>query len=325
MKLCFFLFFAALQLSCPVTAFDIDTICGGGCTAADNASASHDLNEAACSFSYQQSIITVEQCGNDFEQIRSGYLFHCSQTESGKYCGEFNILNPDIPACEDRSTCTAECFLFLAEQGDSGCCTDLYLTDFGAMERTSCPIAEKCHLTVDQIPRRTGSMQCNSTAYSIDRESYCTIRPDLIQKTVNKLYANSCLRVSVYLFYGLCDQYKNGTYCDIPIEVSYDLYLKCRLITKDCTSNCRNALISAKETNGCCANSLLYSNYIFLKNTCETRMDLWSICGVESPGFCNNQLVFGSTIGGSTSGGSTSLSCVMELLVVLLLIATAII
>ncbi len=44
-------------------------------------------------------------------------------------------------------------------------------------------------------------------------------------------------------------------------------------------------------------------------------MDLWSHCGVESPGFCNNRLVFG--------GGSTSLSCMMELLVLLLLIATA--
>ncbi len=62
--------------------------------------------------------------------------------------------------------------------------------------------------------------------------------------------------------------------------------------------------------------SFLYSQYTFLTDTCETRKDLWSHCGVESPGFCNNRLVF---------GGSTSLSCMMELLVLLLLIATAMI
>ena len=107
----------------------------------------------------------------------------------------------------------------LTEQGDSGCCTDLYLTDYRATERTSCPIAEKCHLTVDRIPRSTGSMQCNSTEYFVD-ESYCTIRPDLTQKTVSKLYANSCLRAMVFYLYALCDQYQNGTYCKMPVEMT---------------------------------------------------------------------------------------------------------
>ncbi len=220
--LCCVLCFAALQLSGPVAALDVDTICGGGCTAADNASQIHDSHAAVCSFLYQQSIITVKQCGIDFHEQSAlyRYLFYCSQTESGKYCSEFNIFNLDIPACEDRSTCTTECQLSLTEQGDSGCCTDLYLTDYRATERTRCPIAEKCHLTVDRIPRSTGSMQCNSTEYFIDFESYCTIRPDLTQKTISKLYANSCLRAMVFYLYALCDQYQNGTYCKMPVEMT---------------------------------------------------------------------------------------------------------
>ncbi len=171
--LCLVPIFTALQLSCPVTAFDIDTICGSGCTAADNASASHDVGEYLCSLNYQQNIIFVEQCGYDYYEntvFNNGYKFYCSQTESGKFCNFMSTRpNRDIPlACEDRSTCTTECQSFLTELGDSGCCTDLYLTTFGYRgfptieSRTSCPIAEKCHLTVDEIPRGTGSMQCNS-------------------------------------------------------------------------------------------------------------------------------------------------------------------
>ena len=64
----------------------------------------------------------------------------------------------------------------------------LYLMTFGyrgfptKKSRTSCPIAEKCKLTVDEIPRSTGSMQCNRE-YFVDYEKLCTIRTDLIQKS----------------------------------------------------------------------------------------------------------------------------------------------
>ena len=210
----FVLIFTALQLFCPVATLDIDTICGagGGCTAADNASLSHDIGEFFCSLNYQQNIIFVERCGYDYYEntvFSNSYRFYCSQTESGKFCN--SDLSIDIPpACEDRSTCTTECQSFLTELGDSGCCTDLYFTTFGyrsfpttSRSRTSCPIAEKCHLTVNEIPRSTGSMQCNR--YFVDFEDYCTIRTDLIQERVNKLYTSSCLRSSAFDSYAFCD------------------------------------------------------------------------------------------------------------------------
>ncbi len=138
----------------------------------------------------------------------------------------------------------------------------------------------------------------------VDYEKFCTIRTDLIQKRVNELYASSCLRGLAFESYAFCDQYPNGTYCSFIIgelEMRDNVRRHCSLMT-DCTSNCRDALISAKKTHGCCVNSFIYSGYT--PDICETKMDLWSHCGIESPGFCNNQLVFGS--------GKTSLSCMCD-------------
>ena len=242
----FVLIFTALQLFCPVATLDIDTICGarGGCTAADNASVSHDIGEFFCSLNYHQNILYVERCGYDYYEdtvFNNSYRFYCSQTESGKFCN--SDLSIDIPpACEDRTTCTTECQSFLTELGDSGCCTDLYFTTFGyrifpttSRSRTSCPIAEKCHLTVDEIPRSTGSMQCNDGEIFIGLETYCTIRIDLKQKTVNKLYANSCLRDSAFASYAHCDQYPNGTYCSFSFGKGNKISRHCSLMT-NCTS-----------------------------------------------------------------------------------------
>ncbi len=88
------LLFATLQLSC--VALDIDTICGSGCTEADNATMNRDYAEGLCYDKYQQDIV-FEQCGgSDIPYVIIN--FFVLKTESGKYCFKFFIQGNYIPS-----------------------------------------------------------------------------------------------------------------------------------------------------------------------------------------------------------------------------------
>ena len=57
-----------------------------------------------------------------------------------------------------------------------------------------------------------------------------------------------------------------------------------------CTSDCRNSLTNFENNNGCCLNAfnstVFGSNSVFLS---IYEYDLWSNCGVNTPGFCDLQ------------------------------------
>lgn len=79
-----------LALLCSLTAaqLDMDTICGGECTAADNATLAHDNAEIPCLNIYHTAIVD-QQCG--FPSSIGGhelYKFFCALTEAGEHCHE---------------------------------------------------------------------------------------------------------------------------------------------------------------------------------------------------------------------------------------------
>ena len=74
-------------------------------------------------------------------------------------------------------------------------------------------------------------------------------------------------------------------------DTIFAVYNKCYnfLSSGQCATACREALEDLKETYGCCVNSLNSTSQsrqgeigVFV-----TSYELWSACGVESPGFCN--------------------------------------
>ena len=72
-------------------------------------------------------------------------------------------------------------------------------------------------------------------------------------------------------------------------------------VSGDCTSKCRNNLMKAKESYGCCANTHFYRKlYDRPLNfdqyySCKEQRDIWNHCGVTSPGFCKNKLIDSGT------------------------------
>ncbi len=317
------LIFTALQLW--YVALDIDTICGSECTDSEayNTTLTPDYAEALCYFTYQQDIIS-EQCnGSDLPRYHHLY---CTRTESGKYCAEFS-RQLDLYSynyvwntfCKySQTNCTPECQSYIDQLTDElGCCLNAErVVTLGS--DASCSIANKCHLTVEPIARVTEPQRCQQDLYYFYHfYEECTIRPDLRQKAISKLYDNSCLKDVAFRLYALCDKNQNGEYCH-NISSAYrstyisDVYLRCNLDT-NCSTSCRETLIEGKKQYGCCANSYLYSDYYFHNKICQARKDIWSHCNIESPGFCSNDFQF--------RGSETGLRYVQSLLLLSLLIA----
>ncbi len=299
-----YVLFTALQLSCA--ALDIDTICGSGCTEADNASLRHDYAEGICYYQYQQDNI-YRQCGvtvytgtNEYDASEVS----CAQTESGKFCTELDTESVykrrDFSCRYSLTTCTPECQSFLEQLDDDvACCINTFREIYSGSD-AKCSIASKCHSIVDPIPTVTEPKTCKIDTSSpfiiLDVELLCTVRSDLKQKLINAIYENNCLKWWAFAEYVGCDE-KDGEYCFTRANqvAMQNVTRSCSLDT-NCTTSCREALILAKEQLGCCANSFVYSK--LHPKICQTRKDLWSHCEVESPGFCDNHLqLSGSNIG----------------------------
>ena len=59
---------------------------------------------------------------------------------------------------------------------------------------------------------------------------------------------------------------------------------QCQNYSEGCTPSCYVALNSFKTAFGCCVN--FYNNSIYGNYRNTTNPDLWSACGIPTPGFC---------------------------------------
>lgn len=74
-------------------------------------------------------------------------------------------------------------------------------------------------------------------------------------------------------------------------NLAFSIYNKCfRFFSGDeCTTECRETLQDTSDELGCCVNSM-NSTVVYGEGSVEvltTRYDLWSKCGVQTPGFCH--------------------------------------
>lgn len=219
------LLFAALwKLQCA--ALDIDTICGSGCKEDDRGNYTHIFAALQCYNIYQRDIV-FEQCGAS--ELVGGYKYLCRQTESGKYCTELvqpfdDIYSKVHSSCRNLQTCTPECQSSLEQLSDElGCCVNTLRGDNNA----KCHSVNKCPLSVDPISRVSEPEKCQQDPYStytnsvyplLSIEKICTVRPDLRQKIISKLYENSCLKRAAFSEYAICDKKKMENIADSSIQ-----------------------------------------------------------------------------------------------------------
>ena len=74
----------------------------------------------------------------------------------------------------------------------------------------------------------------------------------------------------------LTDEQRVITQCGLP-----------RSSFQDCTTGCQSALITWRSENGCCINVLNNTDFRASGAIVTLSNNLWSSCGVGTPGFCN--------------------------------------
>ena len=274
-------------------------------------------------------------CGTQATEV-----FFCSKKEEGKFCSELINLNTEIPSACSSSNCTTDCEAALMER--FGCCIHLnfspnhYNIPNRLMELQGlCDFSshDTCQLALPPLsaPVPQHKFVCpvdNRLSYSnftdINHDLYCEIFRSNTQQMIDMALATSCSRAGGIYYYILCDRSLRDEWCTSLFNNTIVNQVQRQCSTEvTCSSECRKSLISLNESLGCCANTLLLlpeynpSSVQFSFNhyySCSDKMDIWSHCGVPSPGFCDNSL---------TSGG-TSQSTGLEAYVIALIVVGAI-
>ena len=272
------------------------------------------------------------QCGSQ----TTDHVFFCSMKEDNRYCSELINYYTEIPsACSSRSNCTTECKAVLMER--FGCCIHFNFSRsrpfhyipfrlLELQELCGIPISDTCQLALSNaVSQHEFDCPVNNywTLSNILYNLYCEVFPEDTQQIIDMSLAANCstLKATGIRYYISCDR-TGEERCFNLVNTTFinQFYLFQRQCSTEdiCTSECQEVLISLSENLGCCANALLllpeynYSSMQLLFDhyySCSDKMDIWSHCGVSSPGFCDNPL----TLNGRQSGGGHNHSSMSSL------------
>ena len=288
-------------------------ICGDNqCPFADNSTAASlridHLNALTiCVFEYNTEL-SLRRC--NLTSSRRSYPF-CSLKEEGVFCTEIFAPNSIVipPACVNVSLCTSDCRAALVQR--YGCCLNMQLTEnvqledypelLRLWELCTFDVSYSCPLAIPELPETIPIVQClgQSMINEFTSEGICKTNLGYTQDLVNQAVVNTCFesRLRFGLIPYLICELNGMEYCSqlrrhdtTGLDGNIPRYCS---TSANCTSECRDSLIQAKERFGCCANSMFYfTSFIERHNyySCEKNIDIWTHCGVPSPGYCNNTL-----------------------------------
>ena len=281
---------------------------------------------------------------SDYAKIQCGtpttkHVFFCSKNEDDKFCPELINFYTEIPsACSNMLNCTTECKAVLMER--FGCCIHLnfsryviqslsYSISYQLMElQELCDITTsdtQCQLALtppsDAITQHEFDCSVNYYLYWWNRiKLTCEIFPEDTQQIVDTALATTCstLKATGIRYYAYCDRTRDE-WCTRLLSNfsvrSQASQTRRQCSTEDtCSSKCRKSLISLSDSFGCCANTFLLmpeSNYSTMQvsfnhfYSCSDKMDIWSHCGLSSPGFCDNPLTLNGSAVMNSDGDST--------------------
>ena len=283
--------------------------------------------DSQCSSGYAQAIINVElRCGN-MASARDTSL-SCARNEGGQACGAAVLdLSVNDNQTQNAATCsgavtqgscpsTCRSFLQFA-RSMLGCCVNTYVntTDssvyFQYREYVDYRLWNLCN--VDLPPADCGNalpvnppsnvQTCTGTEY-IRRITNHVCMPSVGQPLINALLRTSRCYPLARLFVDVCATNANGDFClvlnqDVLSNGSTNLFTaldSCGVSTSTCTSSCRNTVSDARNTLGCCVNTL-YNNSQGIQLPALSN-SYWNLCGVETPGFCTSTLNSATTMKG---------------------------
>lgn len=258
---------------------------------------------------YQEWINKIFQC----DEKRARYLHKgCQIDPQGNYC----LSSPlwfDNTICNHSAECTVQCRSHLIDlRNEAGCCLDI----LGVPSE----VWLACY-----IEPTTPECPCNSTTLPVLEPGWtpCDAQRERQQKLLTNVVCNSTYNLDAdktisstmgcedYMFnetaLSKCAVDETGYYCHSDV----DLYNKVQSAQTACNSNtcdptCKDALTKLQSL-GCCLNVHNNSGTEGIPGAWSTY-DLWTRCGLVTPGFCEERFTDGDADSSSADTGDMGLS-----------------
>ena len=263
----------------------------------------------------QNVVDNAVQCSSNVYAISIAYL--CAQREDDTYCSlisssSFSDVEANCDYVEGSTSCSPQCKSSLeAIRNDFGCCINSFfnISSIGRQPAVlSYSLWSLCGVeTVSSVCSNIASVapvntSVNSTTRCPSAQERTEMELDILcspagQVTVDRLYEGDiCRKTLANDIIATCGQNDLGRRCT---KSTYRPLLdgiasSCTQGNETCSSECRDALLTARNEIGCCVNNLFNMTFGISSIDCQpfpdTIFNLWDQCGVTSPGFCSSSL-----------------------------------
>ena len=203
---------------------------------------------------------------------------------------------------ETLTNCSSECRLALEELSDRfGCCihTERSITGDRLGKILTPLVWSRCGVTrpdpcedTPQLPEPLAEVTCT---YLCALSQFFALNCKYLSRKVLQIHeeCGASDTVSARETRQTCGFNDKGDLCGITEfdrEYILSVYNECYRFysTNECPTDCKEALQEMRDTYGCCVNNLNTTQAIISDNieSLVTGYDLWSTCGVETPGYC---------------------------------------
>ena len=280
----------------------------------------------------QQLLDMYTGCGRNDLALREEQK--CGRNETGGFCYE---LSSDTTLTRRASSVVSDCFSFSScgslcnnslqrLTASTGCCANYLLTDAYVQrgQQPNLTLWSLCDLrppnncsTTLRIMQNQDQMVCSQRelTYHINRLS---CNPDYITPFINIL-RNCSLEETARSMINNCGVNRYERFCFEAVtnasQFVSEVESECFTSAETCPVSCKVALDMYRTRGGCCLNNL-YNNPQS-SNYRTTNPMLWSLCGINNPGFCRNTIDSSSaySIMLQVSVAVTGLSAIIAMLV----------
>ena len=276
-----------------------------------------------CDPSYATGQIMVDSslgCNDGLDAARRDVGL-CSRNKNGQFCYHFDLrrqqfynyarnVSLNCPSLSSYSNyeCTDLCRVSLQNLSSNlGCClnsiynisTSNYWTNGDLWAACSVNSPDFCRNSTLTLTLRNVTANRNCSEIYSHMPLYCNaqyFKPllDIYKQCRNPVYEMFTILCGLNENNQLCVQFQNSSLQLVTIQS------QCHDYVHGCTHSCHTAINTFKTTLGCCVNIYNASQYNYeyynitireYNGTDPTDPDLWSACGIPTPGFCPSTLL----------------------------------
>ena len=279
-----------------------------------------DLEGAECSY-----LIAFRPVSTRFSLDRE--FPECGRDSNDILCGvhDVSVINPQSMALDvigecidDQQNCTNSCKEMLGNFSSRfGCCIHS-ITDSDTIRSLTPQLWEDCGVTLpspcDNAPQALAPLNANARcSYTCILEQFLALFCKYQAARTIEILEECGDEERALLTEQLCGFNQRGDFCatvgnvyifslfinpqnELDDEYVFDVYNKCIAFAETgiCPTECREALVEAKQKFGCCFNNInqtALGSFLFSVSpeglrSFLTNNDMWTACVVETPGFC---------------------------------------